>query len=360
MPLSKGPSGRLVFDPKTARQLALTLVIGGIGGALFAWLKMPLAWMLGAMTATTIAALFGLPVRMHLGTRAAVSTILGVLLGATFTPALLSQVLAWPMTLGSLIVYIVVSLALGILWFTRVIGTDRVTGFFAAAPGGVNEMVLVGGRMGGDERVISLNHALRIMLVVSIVPIWMRLSADSVLPVTVAGSNGGSWTATDVALLVGCALVGYPLGKALRLPAAGLLGPMILSAIVHIAGFTEAKPPAVLVAAAQVVLGAGIGARFVGTSWRSVVQMLGQGLGMTAILLGLSTAAALILSQVTDYPFSTLLLAFAPGGIVEMSIVALAIGSDVAFIATHQVARLAIVMVLAPLVFRWLSGRKKT
>ena len=40
-----------------ARRLVEALTIGAIGGGLFAWLQMPLAWMMGAMVLTTVASL---------------------------------------------------------------------------------------------------------------------------------------------------------------------------------------------------------------------------------------------------------------------------------------------------------------
>ena len=49
-----------VSEPEPfAVRLGRTLVIGTAGGALFAWWNLPLAWMLGAMVATTAASLGG-------------------------------------------------------------------------------------------------------------------------------------------------------------------------------------------------------------------------------------------------------------------------------------------------------------
>ena len=47
-----------------------------------------------------------------------------------------------------------------------------------------------------------------------------------------------------------------------------------------------------------------------------------------------------------------LFLALAPGGLAEMSLVALAVGFDTALVATMQILRIAVVVVLAPTAFR--------
>ena len=41
-----------------------------------------------------------------------------------------------------------------------------------------------------------------------------------------------------------------------------------------------------------------------------------------------------------------------PGGLAEMSMVALGIGQDVAFVATHHLFRIAFIVILAPLASR--------
>ena len=45
-------------------------------------------------------------------------------------------------------------------------------------------------------------------------------------------------------------------------------------------------------------------------------------------------------------------LAFAPGGLAEMSLVAIGIGQDVPFVATHHLCRIGIVVFLAPITFK--------
>jgi uncharacterized protein len=44
--------------------LALTLALGAVGGYAATMLRMPLAWMMGAMILTTVAAIAGAPLRM--------------------------------------------------------------------------------------------------------------------------------------------------------------------------------------------------------------------------------------------------------------------------------------------------------
>ena len=75
--------------------------------------------------------------------------------------------------------------------------------------------------------------------------------------------------------------------------------------------------------------------------------------GLAGIMLTLTFATALIFQAFTGYDFAPLVLAFAPGGLAEMSLVALALGEDPAFVATHQVIRIIVILMLASNIFRW-------
>jgi hypothetical protein len=52
-------------------------------------------------------------------------------------------------------------------------------------------------------------------------------------------------------------------------------------------------------------------------------------------------------------------LAFSPGGLAEMSLIALALGVETAFVATHHVARIGMIVIVAPLLFRKLGLKKQ-
>ncbi|MBE0414807.1 MAG: AbrB family transcriptional regulator [Yoonia sp.] len=52
------------------------------------------------------------------------------------------------------------------------------------------------------------------------------------------------------------------------------------------------------------------------------------------------------------------LLALPPGGLTEMVLIALAVQADVAFVATHHLARILFVILLAPLVFLVVLNRR--
>ena len=71
------------------------------------------------------------------------------------------------------------------------------------------------------------------------------------------------------------------------------------------------------------------------------------------VLIALATAVTV--ARLTGLELSQTFLAFSPGGLPEMSLLALAMGADIAFVATLHIARITLVIAIAPLVFKLLK-----
>ena len=336
-----------------------TLAIGAVGGAIFFYTRMPLAWMLGAMVFCTIASLSGVELRVSSKLRSVMISVLGVLLGSAFTPEVVEQVPEWSITLLSLVLYLMLLTGLLYFYFTKYLEYDPVTAYFSATPGGLSEMVIAGGAAGGDERTIALVHAARILLVVMVIPFWFRYSEGDRAIAATAGPSIWGISLIDIGLLAACAVAGVLLGKLLRLPAYKIVGPMLVSAAVHVAGLTSSAPPWEVVALAQVVVGAAVGARFSGVPLDRVLKTIVASVGATLVMLSITVLFALGLSQITDLPMTPIVLAFSPGGLAEMSLIALALGIETAFVASHHVARIVMIVIAAPLVFKLLRVKNK-
>ena len=335
----------------------LALGLGAVGGALFNLLGLPLAWMIGAMCFTTVAALAGAPLRGPERLREVMVTVLGLMLGSTFTPEVLDRLGHWVISLTSLLLFVAaVAVSIGLV-LHRYAGFGPITAFFSATPGGLIVMVLTGGALGGDERTISLMHSMRLLMTVLVIPFWFQLFHGYQPGGAAAAAAGAEMTAVDAGVLGLCAVLGYWAAKRARIPAHSLIGPMILSALVHVSGFTAARPPAEAVAVAQVVIGTAVGCRFAGIPVRRILDVLVTGAASTVFMMGAALVCALALAKTTGLPFPALVLAFAPGGLAEMSLISLSMGIDTAFVATHHIVRILFLVACAPIAFRLLARR---
>ncbi len=336
----------------------LALTIGVLAGLLGYWLGMPLPWMLGPMIGTTVAAMVGLPVRGPDKLRPIVIPVIGVLLGSGITADLFGQLGSWALTLILLPLFLCAAAGLSYVVYRRLGGYDPVTAFYAAMPGGLNEMLILGTAAGGDEKKIALAHAARVLLVIFLVVLYFGI----VLGVrSGAGGRGfvplNALSLADYLILGACAALGVIGGRKLNLPAAPVFGPMILSGIVHIAGWVEVAPPSVIIITAQIVIGTVIGARFVGASAREIIRDLGIAVVATVGMLAVAVAFAEGIARVMGMPLSQAFLAYSPGGLTEMSLLTLTLGQDIAYVSVTHIIRITLIIAIAPTAFRWFMRR---
>jgi membrane AbrB-like protein len=354
-PPNASPAPPLSRPAKLARIL-FALALGALGGVLFNWLTMPLPWMLGAMAFNTAASVLRLPVLPPMVVRPYVVVIIGVMLGSGFRPEVMSQAGGWALSLSFLALYLAVSGALVVPYYRKIGGFDRVTAYFAGMPGGLNEMLMIGESMGGDDRKIVLAHASRIFTVVCLMAVWFRFVAGYDLgDRSRFGVPFDQVPTLELAVLALCGVIGFFAGRWLRIPAPTLIGPMVISAAAHLGGLAHTPPPQELVIVAQLFLGTIMGCRFLGAAPASIGRALLLGLGASVIMLAVTGVFALLFHGLFGQATEQVLLAYSPGGLAEMSLVALAMNAEVAYVASHHMVRIILVILLAPLAFALLD-----
>ena len=335
------------------------LALGLAGGFLFQLLGIPLAWTLGALTMAAVVAVLGGRWLMPAPLRNLARPVLEVLAGSAFTFTVAGSMLAWWDAVVLVLLHSLVITLIGVVFFRRVCRFDRITAFFAAAPGGLSELTLLGASLGGHMRTLALVHSVRIITVVAVVPPLLRLVNDDITagatPVAAASATLGL---QDWLFLGGCALGGYLLGTFVRLPGGVMVGALLVSGAVHGLGMTEVVPPFWLVALVQVVIGSINGARFAGVTWAELRSTVLYALVWAVVMLLWSGLAAWLASLfLFDRSGWAMLLALAPGGTAEVILMSYALGIDVAFVVTCQITRILFVLTCVPPLFPLFRGR---
>jgi membrane AbrB-like protein len=281
------------------------------------------------------------------------AAVIGVVLGSSFRPDLLAQAREWIVPLLLLPLFLASAAFVCVAYFRRVARFDPVTAYFAGMPGGIAEMVVMGAERGADERTVGLIHGARIFLVVFTLPFLIRLvAAPAAIPAAASVTNGDVANLALLGWSVGCVVAGLTIGRALRLPAWHLVGPLAVSAVVHATGIADFRIPGWALAAAQVGLGATIGCRFVGMTIRALLRTLLLAAGSTVLLLVLTILWAGGIAAATGIDPVLLVLAYSPGGLAEMSMVALSLALEPAFVIVHHLTRVVLVLIGAPFAFR--------
>ena len=345
-----------------AAAAVLTLAVAGLGGAAAAALHLPLGFLLGSLLTTALLSaggirLCGNKMVMPTALRQWFVPLIGLSIGGAFTPEVMAGAMNWWPSLLALVLYIICAHALAYAIYRRG-GIGRLEAFFGGVPGGLIESVTLGEEMGADVRVLATLQFLRLILAIVAIPlIFLFLTGSSVGSASGAVLGGvGQLSARDALLLAAVAACGFLLARQLRFPAPAMTGPLLASALAHATGLTHAVPPSWMVSVTQVVIGANLGSRFGGMDRRTLTRTMGLSLIASLACMVLSFGFALLISQMVDEPLSAVFLAYAPGGLAEMSLIALSLHIHVVYVTVHHVARIVLSVLIARIGSRHLQS----
>lgn len=348
--------GRCVATGK----LLPTLAIGAVGGGIAYALDVPLPWLLGALIATTLLSLGGVRLRAPTTSRKAVLVVIGVMLGAAFTPDIAGDVTLWGTSLVLMLLTTAVMMAFSVWFGRRIAGYSMDTAMYSGVPGGVSAVTLMAADSQADLRVVGLTHAVRILVLLLAIPPALNLIGH--VSLQSRSMTLAEWLAVpafgDALLLTGAGVIGMWLGRRLHLPNPLLFGPVLLSGALHITGVTEAAIPPTIVALAQIIIGVSVGVRFGGTSLAAVGMNLLMAVLQALALLLIAIAAAWLVHAITGYSAAAALLAYMPGGAPELSLVALSLGIDPAFVTSHHLLRITVLIMVMPLLLKAFQRRR--
>ena len=337
-----------------ALRTALMIASGSAGGFVASRIGLPMPWMLGSLLAAAAVVLLWAPPYLEDYSfpdelRAGFVALIGVMIGAQVTPDVLRQMADLPWTMAGLLLFIAMAHGGNYLIFHRLGGYSRPTAFYAGTPGGLMESIMMGEKAGADIRILMAQQFLRIILVISLLPLGLSLWAG--FPV---GSGGGFAPGAEAGpvgprallLIAVAAALGLALGRLIRLPAAQLTGPLLLSAAATLTGALDLHLPFWLIAVAQLVIGVTLGLRFKGADaallrrcgWLSIVSV--------GYMLAIGAGFAVALHEVTGIDILALFISFAPGGVAEMSVVALSLAISPALVSVHHIVRIMLTVIV--------------
>lgn len=330
--------------------IAAALAIASLAGWAAAAAHLPLPWMLGPLFSIALLRIAGLPLRALPGGRQAGQWAIGTALGLYFTPAVLSELgrhaPAILLMACSAVVFGIVAARLLERWGQ----VAPSTAFFAGLPGGASEMVVLADRYGGQIDRIAAAHALRVMLVVSIIPFVLHQGADEGHESFRDLAGGVDWARFP--LLVAATLAGVALFAWLRIANAWVLGPLLCVGGLSAANLPLSSLPGWLVNGGQLLLGTALGIHFSPSFFGAAPRFLSVSAGATTLTPIFCAAFVTALGWLTPIPVPSLLLASSPGGMAEMSITAREMHLSVPLVTATHVLRVVLLTACAPLLCR--------
>lgn len=338
----------LLVVATTAVTIPLNLV-GVPSAALFAGLAVGIALALSTLA----------PERMPRPAGVIAQGVLGVYIGTMVHRDAVSAIGSdWAIVLAITVATLVLSIvAGGLLGLHR--DVSPLTGSLALVAGGASGLVAIARELGGDDRVVSVVQYLRVALVTATIPLMVTLvfHADRSHPAAnPAGPPGQSVSAPwylSIAMLAVIVAVGAVGGRWVKLPGAGLLGPLALTVALQLSGLScGLAVPVLLVQVAYMLIGWQAGIAFTRESLRAIGRILPLALTLIVVL-GVATAGlGVVLADVTGVTQLEGYLATSPGGVYAVLATAVETGSNVTFIIAAQVVRVLLMLFVAPLMAR--------
>ena len=330
-------------------RLVIGLIVGAVGGFVAQHFHVPLAWMLGPLFFCMAASIARLPAEVPIWMRANFMLLIGLFLGESFDGLTMEALMRWPVSMAGAVLYLPLATGAAYFYYRHVVRDSPVTALCSSIPGGLNAIVAIADSLGADERNVALAQSLRIAIVVCMAPFVAFTLMGYTQPVTDPTAAHALISLPDLALLLTLTFALMWLLRNSGIPILGMVCPLMVSAVLRMGGVIEGVLPHWLVEIGLLVLGASVGGRFAGVTLSRLIRFGTLTFGGTAILMGVAALLALGVSLITGQELIALLLAYAPGGVAEMSLIALAIDANPGFVAVHHVVRIIFVMIVVPL-----------
>lgn len=157
-----------------------------------------------------------------------------------------------------------------------------------------------------------------------------------------------------VAVLSGVGMLAF---RRIRFPAPELTGPLVLLAVAALLGFQAPSFPYWLRLAMQVVIGAGTGYRVDASTLRGLRQMFVPAVLILAWTIGSTFGLGWLVGQVSHLGPATSTLSACPGGMIEMTVMALSFNADPPVVLVFQLVRFLGIILVMPLVIGWMRRR---
>ncbi len=340
---------------KTLLSLFALYLAAACAGWVFAWLGVPLPWMIGPLVLSATVSISGLlKVTVPVRTRPIGQMTIAGQVGLAFTPAALAALLNLaPVMIGAALASAACAGVVAII-VARATGIRLSQAFLSTFPTSPVEAAVMAERHGCDPGPIILAQTTRIAAVVILVPI--AVFALDGWPDRSGMVRNGGFDLLGNGFLALLAVAGALLFKRIGLSNPYFLGPLTFSAAASAVGFHPVAFPPEVLSLAQVVLGTWLGSTFRHDLFANQKRQLVTILASTLLLLGIISGLAVAIALLAGQPWEVLVLGSAPGGVTEMALTAKFLGIDLALVTAFQLTRIFLFMPNIPWIIRMIDA----
>jgi membrane AbrB-like protein len=333
----------------------ISVLIISFPSAIFAeYLNIPLAWFLGPMIITSIAALSGLKIFMPKIVLSFILIILGLHIGNYIDQNLFNQMFDWIWTSLIMLIYIIICILVVAKYLQKFANYGEKASIFSAAPGALGPLMILAENEKTDLSQVATSHLIRLIIIITVIPfIVVSNTGNDVLSnddFNYLGQNH-----LNLFLLIFASLFFIFIFDKIKIPAALLSGTLFASGLLQISDIASYKLPDETVNFCLLILGSSVGCRFAEKTVKEIANNSLHSIVATTILVLLGLLAAYAATFFVDTNILTLILSFSPGGIYEVAVIAIAFDLDPDFVAFHHIIRLLFILFTVPIILKILK-----
>lgn len=333
--------------PPLLVQVAM-IAAAGAGGFLCDRLGVAAPWLSGAMIVTVLLGAFASPPSLDPRLRDLAMLLAGVAMGAAVTPEAVASIVRFPLSLTLMALGIFAILVASTTVLVRLAGWPLRDAFFASAPGSLTAVLLIAASVRADVARIALLQTCRVFVLVMILPSVISAFEPPAPPV----AEVAPVSAVGLALLFAAALAGAGLFARLRVAGALLMGGMAGSAVLTGSGLVPGALPGGVAVLGFVLVGVFIGQRFRDVRLADLARILPAVALSLVTTLGVALLFVLLVMAVVEVEFGPAAVAFAPGGLEAMTVLAVALGLDPLYVSVHHLFRFVFVAALVSFILK--------
>jgi membrane AbrB-like protein len=331
-----------------ARRFAETMAFGAIGAATLGLAGMPAGWLSGAIVGVSAAALSGRPMYVPPPIARAVYVILGISLGSSVTPDTVATMVSWPLSMLALTIAMVAITCSVMAYLKFVHGWPTLDALFAAAPGALAQAMALAQDTGANVRAIAMVQTVRLFILAVALPLIFAAFGVAGLPPPRGGNLPPTQLLVELGVIIAISSGAALLAFRLNMPGGLIVGAMAASGVLHGSGTVHAFLPVPVAICSFIVMGAMIGTRLGGADFRQLARLSLVGIG--ALLVGTTVGCLFALGVATllSLRLADVVMAYAPGAIEAMTIIAFALHLDPVFVGVHHLARFTFMSLVLP------------
>jgi membrane AbrB-like protein len=204
-----------------------------------------------------------------------------------------------------------------------------------------------------DNKRIAISQSMRVIILVEGIPLLSLMLGYDTSPVGAQAMV--SATLAESALLIAVGVVGGFLLDRTGLPGGIMIGAVLSTGALYLTGVVDGYLPRDLMIPVVITLGAIAGTRLRPGDFGLVLKLAMPSFVAFAITVGITMSAAVTVSMLVGIDLLQVFLAFAPGAVDALLVIAFALDADPAYVVAHHVVRILLVAFTLPFVIRWIS-----